>query len=162
MQTVIRLNLSSNGTLEVVGDFNTLSPSVNNFIFGSNATLKVGGTITTTTNQNTIQSGQTIAVDGSLSTNHVASWNVGTDLYVGGNTGSGTLSILDGGQVESISAEIGNANSNTVSVSGVGSLWTVSSNLTVGSAGSYNALSILGGATNNVGFDALVGSGDSS
>ncbi|MEE9367536.1 MAG: autotransporter domain-containing protein [Pontiella sp.] len=154
------LNISSNGTLEVVGDFDTHAPSVDNFIFGSNATLKVGGTLTTSTNQNTISKGQTIVLTGS--TNYVAQWDVGNDLYIGGTNGSGTLSILDGGLVENISAFIGSTNGSTVKVSGAGSLWTVSSNLTVGMVGSGNALSITGGATNDVNFDAIVGYGDSS
>ena len=156
------LNLGSNGTLQVVGDFTALSPSATNFNFGEDAILKVGGMLTTSTNQNTISKGQTIVIDGSLSTNHTAQWNVGNDLYIGSTNGSGTLSILDGALLESISAEIGNANSNRVSITGAGSLWTISSNLTVGASGSYNELLISGGATNDINFDAFIGQGDSS
>ncbi len=156
------LNLSSNGTLEVIGDFNALAPSADNFIFGSNATLRVGGTITTSTNQNTIQSGQTIVLDGGLSTNHTAYWNIGTDLYVGGSLGSGSLEVLTSGIVENVSAFIGNADSNTVKIAGSGAAWNISSNLTVGVNGNDNLLNITDGATVTVSNNAYVGVGPSS
>lgn len=157
------LELGSNGTLKVIGDFDAQAPSADNFVFGSNATLVVGGTMSTSTNQNRIQSEQAIVLDGGLSTNHTAYWNVGTDLYIGGNSGSGTLSILNSGIVENVSAFIGNGTSSnsSVLVSGDGSYWDIGNNLTIGGTAlnGDNWLRVLEGANVSVGNDMALKNG---
>ncbi len=83
-----------------------------------------------------------VTVDGAGST-----WTNSGSLQVG-NSGSGTLSITDGGAVSSNSGYIGvvRGGAGDATVDGTGSTWTNNSFLTVGCSGS-GALSIANGAT---------------
>jgi T5SS/PEP-CTERM-associated repeat protein len=94
----------------------------------------------------------TAPIDGAGST-----WTNSGGLYVG-NSGTGTLSIINGATVSNTSASIGaNTGSNgTVTVDGAGSTWTNSGSLTLGNAGT-GTLNITNGGTVSVGGDTIVG-----
>ena len=72
-------------------------------------------------------------------------------LYIGNNAAFNSLTIANGGMVyisSSSSATIGNgasASNNAVTVTGPGSLWNISQNLSVGFSGSSNLLTISNG-----------------
>ncbi|TIX87227.1 autotransporter domain-containing protein [Rhizobium sp. P44RR-XXIV] len=76
------------------------------------------------------------------------SWQINGDLIVGDN-GTGTMAISTGATVSNDNATIGLGSSNgtsSLTVSGLGSQWTTSGVLTVGSSGD-GALSVYSGAT---------------
>ncbi|PDS75805.1 autotransporter domain-containing protein [Rhizobium sp. L43] len=84
----------------------------------------------------------TVTVTGTGST-----WTNSDDLYVGFD-GSGTLTIDDGGAVDNINGSIGyfsGAASGTVTVTGSGSTWTNSQDLTVGDSGAGTLIISNGG-----------------
>lgn len=85
------------------------------------------------------------------------SWLINGDLIVGGS-GIGTMTISTGATVSNVNATIGLGSGNGVSsiaISGLGSQWTTSGVLTVGSSGS-GALSIYSGAAVSSG-SAIIG-----
>jgi T5SS/PEP-CTERM-associated repeat protein len=124
---------SLEGRLVVNGPFNADSTGFN---------WKNGGALTVRSNLTYSSdlggSNKVLTIDG-------GSWNRGADLLVDGfNT---TLSISNGGRVESADSFIGAAGAssgNRGMVSGNGSAW-VSDNMNVGFAGSGNSLQILAG-----------------
>src|SRR5690606_1722217 len=75
-----------------------------------------------------------------------------------GQTGSGTLDILNGGLVSSLQGFIGNSegSSGTVSVNGVASEWINSGAIAAGAAGS-GALAISGGGSVSAGGITAIG-----
>ncbi|MBL7016354.1 MAG: hypothetical protein ISR84_02225, partial [Kiritimatiellales bacterium] len=78
-------------------------------------------------------------------------WYIGTKLYVGASGSDNTLVITNGGWVQNndygyVGFNAGSDN-NAVTVTGAGSLWSNSSNLTVGVEGSGNTLTIANGGT---------------
>jgi T5SS/PEP-CTERM-associated repeat protein len=85
-------------------------------------------------------SGEIVSVIGTASV-----WSNRQDLYVGGNSSRNSLMITGGGRVFNVNGFIGYANSsisNTVLVSGSGSIWYNRGNLFVGYSGSTNRLDI--------------------
>lgn len=98
-------------------------------------------------------------------------WNSGS-MHVGVHGSGNTMTIEDGGTVSTTDGFVGTGNSfidaysdnNVSTVTGNGSLWRLSGNLTIGSYGSNNALIIDGGALVEVGgalaFSALGASSD--
>ena len=82
-----------------------------------------------------------------LITGNNSAWTLSSNLTIG-QTQTGTLRIVDGGQVTSRAGEIGyfSGSQGDVSVSGSGSNWTNSETLTVGRSGSAE-LTIENGAT---------------
>ncbi len=129
-----------------------------------NGTLMVinGGTVTNTDGTIADQTGSTGAatVDG---TGGASTWTMTGDLTVG-NSGNGTLMVLAGGAVSSVSGTIANqtGSTGTVTVDGAGSMWTIAgagSSLKVGVDGTGELDITNGGAvsalTNVVaGFDS--------
>ncbi|EJT02585.1 autotransporter domain-containing protein [Rhizobium sp. CCGE 510] len=88
----------------------------------------------------------TVTVTGAGST-----WSNAADLYVGFD-GTGTLSIDDGGAVDNINGSIGyfsGAASGTVTVTGSGSTWTNSQDLTIGDSGAGTLIISNGGTVNS-------------
>ncbi len=92
----------------------------------------------------------TETVDGGGGGTQASPWNVGDDLFVG-NTGSGTLTIQNGGLVSNNFAIIGvvSGSMGAVTVTGAGSTWTNANNLTVGFSGSGTLTIADGGAVSN-------------
>lgn len=88
-------------------------------------------------------SNNTVAIDGTGSV-----WSVTNVLYVGFAGEGNALTILDGGRVSSANGIVGDdtmAAGNSVLVSGRGSIWSNRFDLTVGSGGSGNRLTITDG-----------------
>jgi len=75
-------------------------------------------------------------------------WNVAGDIIVGNITSNNLLNIINGGDVDSVNAYIGNSNSamfNAVSIAGTNAKWQVSGSLVVGNEGSDNSLIVTNG-----------------
>ncbi len=79
-------------------------------------------------------------------------WSNSASLYVGLESDRNTLTIANGGRVDSQTSSIGqysSANSNTVNVTGAGSLWVIGSTFQVGgnggTGGRYNQLNVTAG-----------------
>ncbi|WP_246413124.1 autotransporter outer membrane beta-barrel domain-containing protein [Rhizobium indicum] len=88
----------------------------------------------------------TVTVTGAGST-----WTNADDLYIG-NEGTGTLTIENGGAVDNINGYIGYfsaAASGTVTVTGSGSTWTNSQDLTIGDSGAGTLIISNGGTVNS-------------
>ncbi|WP_441241336.1 autotransporter domain-containing protein [Tardiphaga sp. 768_D3_N2_1] len=88
----------------------------------------------------------TVTVDGAGAT-----WTNSSDLYVG-NSGTGTLTIRNGGKVSNLTGDLGvNAGSTgTATVDGAGSSWTNSGDLIVGDSGTGTLTIRNGGTVSNV------------
>ncbi len=110
-------DLNNGGHLAVSTNVNV---SMDGFNFSSGGTLEVGGELTGM--GSSIEEQRSIVMNGSN-----AVWNkAGSSLYVGQNTSGNTLTIADGGRVESSGGHIGydvGASNNSVVVSGAGSVW---------------------------------------
>ena len=138
---------NSTGVVTVSGPGSTWTNSI--------ADLEVGRTGSGTLN--VIDGGAVLTADDGSLGNHAASsgeamvsgagskWTIGDDLSVG-VSGTGSLTILDGGRVSNISGFIarGSSGSGEVVVNGAGSTWTNSSHLRVGYQAS-GSLDITGG-----------------
>jgi T5SS/PEP-CTERM-associated repeat protein len=112
-------------------------------------TSRVGGNVGST---------GTVTVSGSDGLGSASTWSSSIFLVVG-QSGAGTLNILDGGVVSSLTSFVGsNLNSTgTVTVDGAGSTWD-SANLTVGIGGDGTLNILNGGAViNNGGSTVLIG-----
>lgn len=110
--------------------------------------INSGGTLTSTIGGNI---GFSADVTGSvLVTNIGSAWDISGNIRVG-NSGTGILTISDGGTVSNVTGRIGeNAGSNgTVTVTGSGSTWTNSANLVVGISGIGNISITNGGKVSN-------------
>ncbi len=99
--------------------------------------------------------GNASGATGTVTVNGIGStWTNSSNLFVGRN-GSGTLTILGGGEVSNDFGFVGNnvASNGTVTVDGVGSTWTNSSWLNIGNIGT-GSLNIQNGGTvsNTVGI----------
>jgi T5SS/PEP-CTERM-associated repeat protein len=137
----------SSGTLNVTGGvFNVTGSSSpdDEFIVGNhgNGTLNVSGgadvNVSGASGDSVVAkylgSSVTVTVSGSGST-----WHSGVALYVG-QSGTGTLHIANGGQVESGSTFIAKAggSTGTATVDGSGSIWTIGGDSYVGYLGTGN------------------------
>jgi T5SS/PEP-CTERM-associated repeat protein len=174
------LNITGGGTVLVATDTLVgVEPGSSGDIFFDSGTLSTGGflgrfddlTGTGVVNANGLVSDLDLVLDtpGSLSQTLLINDNPGQNVTFNlnvngagamgaGYRGTGTLSISNGVDVQSTVGYIGYAAGSTgsVAVSGIGSTWTSSNDLTVGRAG-HGTLVISGGAV-NVGADVLVGS----
>ena len=149
-------NRTGNLSIGEAGGGNTLIIANGGFVNGYNGNGNIG-TAATATNNSVLVTGA-----GSVWTNNFLSLNVG-------NLGSfNTLTISNGGAVyinNSSYAYIGSSalsSNNAVTVTGAGSLWSISQGLTVGQ-GSFNVLTIANGGMvvdNNQG--SIVGSNNSA
>ena len=94
--------------------------------------------------------GQSNPIEGGSTETVSNEWNVPVPwLMVGSNTGSNTLAVVDGGQVNSQSGYLGNtagSTHNEAIVSGSG-VWSNSTELSVGYVGDSNRLTVTGGGT---------------
>ncbi|MDF7809139.1 autotransporter domain-containing protein [Pontiellaceae bacterium B12219] len=130
------LELNSGGWLSVSNDFNADQVG---FVFGGDATLEVAGTL------DGLEAGldeqRTVILSGTS-----ADWTSSASQFIiGSNSYNNTLIIRGGAQVSSSSATIGHlvsANGNLVEMSGSGSAWDSTTELTVGHAGSNNQLKL--------------------
>ncbi|MEM6503848.1 MAG: PEP-CTERM sorting domain-containing protein [Planctomycetota bacterium] len=126
-----------------VGGSDTTAGGTASLTLSDNAAMTVGGSLTIwddgTVNQN---SNTTLLVDGAVTT---ASDDDATFI---GDAGNGTLLVTGGGQLTSTDAIVGNQGNATgnATVTGAGSAWTISDDLTVGEEGD-GTLRIEGGAT---------------
>ena len=77
-------------------------------------------------------------------------WNIAGDLNVG-NSGAGTLNIIDGGVVSNSDSSIAAGSSSTVTVSGFGSRWNINNILYIGSYSGTGTLNLVGGGEVSVG-----------
>jgi T5SS/PEP-CTERM-associated repeat protein len=111
-------------------------------VFSSNVT----GIGVTTFGIGGIEEGSgTVTVTGSDGLGQPSRWTNGG--LVVGSTGDGSLTIDGGGEVDSSGfAAIGQVNTGTATVSGAGSKWTNSGDLTVGNIGGTGSLAINSGA----------------
>jgi outer membrane autotransporter protein len=94
----------------------------------------------------------TATVSGTDGSGHASTWKNSGDLYVGYN-GAGTLTVENGGKVENGDGYIGFYSNGSVAgsatVSGVGSAWTNTGDLTVGVYGIGNLTVANGGIVSN-------------
>jgi outer membrane autotransporter protein len=108
----------------------------------------------------TIDGGGSETVNGGGGGTQPSPWSIGGTLTVG-NTGSGSLTIENGGIVSNASGRIGSAagSTGTATVTGAGSTWTSSVDLSVGQAGSGTLTIEDGGTVSNmtgrIGFGAI-------
>lgn len=125
----------SAGTVDVTGAGSAWT-TTSNLIVGSSSpgTLNVtgGGAVSTLNASNGsigADANGTVNITGAGST-----WMITNNLSLGFGEGfTGTLNIMAGGAVSNVNARVAaNSGSGTVTVSGVGSLWTSSGELTVG------------------------------
>ena len=138
--------LTGNATVGVDAGALTLS----NTLSGAGALTKVGAGTMVLVGANTYSGGTTISngtvsLSGSARINHASA-----DMIVGGNNAS--LIITNGAAVSNRIGYIGygpSDNSNSVLVSGAGSLWNNSSNVWIGYSGSVNTLTIRNGGRVN-------------
>lgn len=147
------------GNLINTGNFDAKMAS--NLSIGSNSTLTVGGTLSINTNEFRIRNGGTIKIDGKLNDNLAASWEIDS-LYLGGTNGTGSLSVTNGGEVITTYAYIGDTtDSSSATISGTDSLWSISSDLKIGSSGgNSNSLYITDGGTVSA-TNGIIGDGTS-
>ncbi|WP_199086455.1 autotransporter outer membrane beta-barrel domain-containing protein, partial [Bosea sp. ASV33] len=129
--------------------------------------ITAGGTVTNDlgTIGNNVAGNGTVTVSGIDGSGNASTWTNNGDLVVG-QSGTGLLTILDGGKVSSLNGYIASdlGSQGTVTVSGVGSngsasTWTNAGSLLIGSNG-VGALNILAGgrvssATSYIGGDTL-------
>jgi uncharacterized repeat protein (TIGR03803 family) len=89
--------------------------------------------------------------------------NYGAQLVLGTNSGNGQLQVVNAGQFQSAGAILGGSGvgNNSAVVSGVGSVWTSTSDVIVGQTGSGNQLSVNNGGTLVVNGNLTVGSSSS-
>ncbi len=160
------LSSSASAQFSGNGQTNTINTATNwagNYYVGSNTTYDVlwvtnGGVLTNAfayIGYETSGSNNTVQVDGAGGS---ASWISSTNLVVGRAGSRNQLLIVGGGKVSSAGNTsgsgtgsggiIGNnsgANSNSVVVSGSGSVWTNNGTLFVGNSGAFNQLTITNG-----------------
>lgn len=96
--------------------------------------------------------GLDIGAEGTVTVTGAGSaWSNSDDLYIGFD-GTGTLSIDDGGAVDNVNGYIGyfsGAASGRVTVTGSGSIWTNSQDLTIGDSGAGTLIISNGGTVNS-------------
>ena len=149
---------SSNNSLLIDGTESILSSSTDlvvGFSGNSNAlVISNGGTMTN--GQQTY--GGVIGLNAGAGNNSVvvtgqgSSWNGGGDLFVGESGAGNSLVITNGGTVINGQVSYGgviglntSANNNNVLVSGTGSTWSNSVNLTIGWNGANNTMAVMAG-----------------
>jgi len=150
------LNNSGNITIGVTGAFNRIS--ILNRGVASNVNAVVGNQVGANNNSALVNNGTWI--------------NTG-DLTVGNLASFNTMTIINTGLVNDVNGTIGyaaGANNNAAIVTGPGSVWNNSGELTVGRLGAFNSLTVSnGGVVNNSGagnvggnYNAGVGAGANS
>ena len=146
------LTIADGGTLKT-GDWNfsALTNTYTNIVLESGATLHMLGELTGT---NMVEGGRNFVLDGTNS-----SWTGTTNLYVGNETDSNSLTITNGAHVLAMSNLYLGALStnNLLTVGGSGSLLTVGNNLFIGTdtnLTAYNTLEVLDGGMMVVSNDA--------
>jgi len=171
---VIGDNTGSSGavTVDGAGSFWQFTGPITQLIVGSSGTgtlaITNGGEVlnsdsflSTTIGENAGSNG-TVTVDGTGSN----LTNIDTNIRVG-NSGNGTLNILNGGRVRNRTGAIGNSagGEGTVTVGGTGSSWNNSSNLYLGDQGTgtlniiNDGLVNINSGTGNVDLARVDGSG---
>ncbi len=148
----------SNGTATVDGNGSTWTHNGNIDIgYWGTGTLNIsgGGTVSNKYAFLGVFTGSTgtVTVDGSGST-----WTCSSNLTLGSIGGDGTLTIRNGAAVSNLNATIGDSQNSTavVTIDGIGSTWTSSSDLIVAYSGK-GTLSITGGALVDVEGDVILG-----
>ncbi|APG12420.1 hypothetical protein BKD09_29205 [Bradyrhizobium japonicum] len=148
----VGFNAGSTGTATIDGAGSAWTAS-NLFAVGyygtGTLTIQNGGTVSNTNIGligSNVGSTGTVTVDGAGS-----AWTNSTNLAVG-NSGTGTLTIRNGGTVSSASGVLGQnfGSTGTVTVDGAGSSWTNSSDLEVGYVGAGTLTIRNGGKVSNV------------
>ena len=146
---------SSNNTVLVTGPGSVFTSSrgvrIGFYGVGNTLTISNGGMLAD--DWGVIGDGADSSGNTALVTGAGSLWTNADYLYVGGNGSSNTLTISDGGRVASTTGHVGygrfeglfSSTSNTVLVTGAGSLWTNSETLYVGEGGSGNSLTITNG-----------------
>ncbi|MCX6997829.1 MAG: PEP-CTERM sorting domain-containing protein [Kiritimatiellaeota bacterium] len=151
---VIGLNAgASNNAVLVTGPGSVWNNSTNLNVgqdgSGNALTVADGGTVYSAT----VIIGEGIGANSNAATvtGSASVWNSSGGLYVGNNGAGNTLTIADGGTVYSVGGNIGfrdGANNNAVTVTDPISFWNNGgTDLTVGSDGSGNSLTITNGGT---------------
>jgi fibronectin-binding autotransporter adhesin len=129
------------------------SGSGNNLVVSNRGQLVVGGTGYVGYN---MASSNSAVVTGAGSV-----WTNGGDLYIGYNGNRNSLLIEDGGAVYNVNGYDDGLdpldNSNEVTVTGTGSRWVNSGNLTFGLAGHGNRLNVYSNGLVTVGTNAILG-----
>lgn len=130
--------------------------------------ITAGGTVTNDlgTIGNNVTGNGTVIVSGVDSSGNASTWTNNGDLVVG-QSGTGSLTILDGGKVSSLNGYIASdlGSQGTVTVSGVGSngtasTWTNAGDLFVGYSSNATLNILAGGQVSNV--TGIIGSGSSA
>jgi T5SS/PEP-CTERM-associated repeat protein/autotransporter-associated beta strand protein len=152
---IVGYSAGGNGTVTVTGANSTWTLGYLDVgVYGTgNLTISDGGMITSGVGYLGYRGGSngTVLVDGANST-----WNLGSNLLTVGFSGTGNLTISDGGNVTSGSSSVGFGSglNGTVTVEGPNSTWNLgSSTLYVGGSGAGNlTISNGGSVTSGVGY----------
>ncbi|MEI6809338.1 MAG: hypothetical protein WCN95_11510 [bacterium] len=91
-----------------------------------------------------------------------AVWNDTTGFDIGDKSSFNSLILVNRGRLNCTAGYLGyyaNANSNSATVSGNGSVWTMAERLHIGCAGAYNTVVITNGGVVNCGEGATIGPG---
>lgn len=144
-------NLDKDGQLSVLSDFDA---SMDGFNFNEGGSLYVGGTLTGMTNM--IDGGRSLGLVGGS-----ALWDQsGSNVVVGESSTGNALHVEDGALVTAANLYVGSgdtASSNTVSVTGNGSVLDVAGDLSVGTASNAaNLVAVADGGRIVLGGDLII------